>query len=327
MPVTYRLLHADEIDAAADLWRDLNTDPVQHDAWRREFRSLPDLLTHTRVAVASDGALLSTIHYWPLTVYGAPGQSWKAGWLSHVFTHPAARRQRHASRLLELTIAAMRAEGCIWSLLRTSDEARPLYERYGWRSLPVRQFACVAPHLSERTGRYSVRACEPAQEAGGWDALAAIHRAYNTGRPLTAIRDAAYWRYIAVRVGWWLASGQARVFVAANGRHDGAVCAYAIAAFSTRGFLVAEVGARPDTADALPALLSAVIGHADGHNPNGRLYLPRDSSLEATLMTLCIHVEDNWDDTYMVRAIAPGFDARLLDPLPAAPGAVAWMLY
>jgi len=127
MSVDYRLLHATEIDAAADLWGDLHGDPKQHEAWRREFRSLPQLLTHTRVAVAADGALLSIIHAWPLTIYGVDGQPQHVDRLSHVFTRPDARRRGHAARLVELTIAAMRADGCQWSILTTSDEGRPLY--------------------------------------------------------------------------------------------------------------------------------------------------------------------------------------------------------
>ena len=142
MFVDYRLLHATEIDAAADLWGDLHGDPRQHKAWRREFRRLPQLLTHTRVAVAADGALLSIIHARPLTVYGVDGQPQHVGRLSHVFTRPDVRRQGYASRLLEMTLAAMRGDGCLWSLLRTS-EARALYGRYGWQPLPVRQIACT----------------------------------------------------------------------------------------------------------------------------------------------------------------------------------------
>ncbi len=49
--------------------------------------------SHTRVAVAADGALLSIIHDWPLTVYAVDGQPQRVGRLSHVFTRPDARRQ------------------------------------------------------------------------------------------------------------------------------------------------------------------------------------------------------------------------------------------
>jgi len=332
MSVDYRLLHATEIDAAADLWGGLHGDPRQHEAWRREFRSLPQLLTHTRVAVAADGALLSIIHDWPLTVYGVDGQPQRVGRLSHVFTRPDARRQGYASRLLEMTLAAMRDDGRLWALLRTSEEARALYGRYGWRPLPVRQIACTAvaarPAECAAGAAYTVRSYDPAHERGGWEVLAAIHRAYNTGRPLTAVRDAADWRYIAARAGWWLTSDQAQIFVAAPAHQEAGVRAYAIATFSAaRGFLVAEVGAWPGDEEALPALLVAIMRRAEGDSPAGRLYLPHDPMLEHALTTLGARVEDVWDDDYMVRAIAPGFDTRLLAPLPMAPGNVAWMLY
>ena len=106
------------------------------------------------------------------------------------------------------------------------------------------------------------------------------------------------------------------------------MCAYAIAAFSaTRGFLVAEVGARSGDEEALPALLAAIMQRAGGANLAGRLYLPHDPLLDQALATLSPRVEDVWDDDYMVRAIVPGFDIHRLAPLPMAPGSVAWMLY
>lgn len=332
MSVDYRLLYATEIDAAADLWGDLHGDPRQHDAWQREVHSLPHLLSHTRVAVAPDGALLSIIHDWPLTVYGADGQPQRVGRLSHVFTRPDARRQGHASRLLEITLAAMRADGCLWALLRTSEEARTLYGRYGWHPLPVRHIMCIAAAARHIEGgdadAYAVRPYDPDQERDGWGILATIHHAYNTGRPLTAVRDDAYWRYIAARVGWWLTSGQGQILVAAPAGREADVRAYAIVAFSAdRGFLVAEVGALRGDEAALPALLAAIMHRAEGDSPAGRLYLPHDPLLEQALTALSTRMEDAWEDDYMVRAIAPDFDICLLAPLPTAPGNVAWMLY
>ena len=331
MSVDYRLLRADEVDAAADLWVGYHADieSAQHQAWRREFRGIPQLLTHTRVAVTPDGALLSIIHYWPLTVYDANGEPQRVGRLSHVFTREEARGQGHAARLLELTITAMRDDGCLWSLLRTSDEARSLYERHGWRAMPVRQVTCVATRTTEHTATRActVRPYDPEREANGWGRIAAIHRAYNTGRLLTAVRDSAYWRYIGARVGWWLESGQAHVLVATPADEDD-ICAYAIAAFSReRGFLLAELGALPGKEGALPALLSDVIGRSEGASPRGRLYLPHEPSLDDALGVLCTQVSYRTDDEYMVRAIAPDYDVRRLDALPIAPGNVAWMLY
>ncbi len=331
--VDYRLLRADEVDVVADLWvgHHASIESAQHQAWRREFRGIPQLLTHTRVAVAPDGTLLSVIHYWPLTIYDADGQPQQVGRISHVFTREEARRQGHAARLLELTIAAMRDDGCRWSILSASDEARPLYQRYGWRTLPLRQAMCGGCASNERIAlpnRYVVRAYDPRQEPSGWETLASIHRAYNAGRPLAALRDPAYWRFVAARAGWWLSSGQAEVLAATHvDQPEGEPCAYIIALYSSaRGFLVAELGALPDDGDALTALLSAVVQRPESRAHGGRLHLPHDPALETTLAALCSHVDYPLDHDYMVRAIAPDIDTPEIDALATAPGSVMWAL-
>ncbi len=333
MPVDYRLLRANEVDAAADLWVGYHPgiDSPQHQAWRREIHAIPHLLTRTRVAVDPDGALLSVIHYWPLTVYDADGRPQQVGRISHVFTREEARRQGHAARLLELTIAAMRDEGCRWSILSASDEARPLYQRYGWRMLPLRQTmcgGCASDAKIDLPNRYAVRAYDPRQEPSGWETLASIHRAYNARRPLATVRNAAYWRFVAARADWWLSSGQAEVLVAAPvDQPEGEPCAYIIALYSpARGFLVAELGALPDDGDALTALLSAVVQRPESRAHGGRLHLPHDPGLEATLVAMCSNVEYPLDEDYMVRAIAPDVDAHKLDALATAPGSVVWAL-
>jgi len=333
MSVDYRLLRADEIDAAADLWVGYHPgiDSPQHQAWRQEIHAIPHLLTHTWVAVDPDSALLSIIHYWPLTVYDADGRPQQVGRISHVFTREEARRQGHAARLLELTIAAMRDEGCRWSILSASDDARPLYQRYGWRTLPLRQTVCGGcdghGQINLLNG-YAVRAYDPRQEPSGWETLASIHRSYNAKRPLATVRDPAYWRFVAVRAGWWLSSGQAEVLIATRvDQPKDEPCAYVIALYSSaRGFLVAELGALPDDGDALTALLSAVVQRPESRAHGGRLHLPHDPGLEATLAALCSDVEYPLDEDYMVRAIMPDGAARELDALATAPGNVMWAL-
>ncbi len=333
MSVDYRLLRADEVDAAADLWVGYHPgiDSPQHQAWRQEIRAIPHLLTHTWVAVGPDGMLLSVVHYWPLTVYDAAGRPQQVGRISHVFTREEARRQGHAARLLELTIAAMRDDDCRWSILSTSDEARPLYRRYGWHTLPLRQAVCGGcdghGQINPLDG-YAVRTYDPRREPGGWETLASIHRAYNVGRPLTTMRDPAYWRFVAARAGWWLSSGQAEVLLASRtDRPKDEPCAYLIALYSpARGFLVAELGALPDDGDALTVLLAAVMRRPESQTHGGRLHLPHDPGLEATLAALCSDVEYPLDGDYMVRAIAPDVDAHELDALAAAPGGAMWAL-
>src|SRR5579864_8144338 len=101
MTVEYRRLRADEVDAAADLWvnehQDPNLEGAQHQAWRRQFRTLPDLLSHTWVAVADDGTLLSIGRYLRVWIHDADGVPQRAGRLSHVFTRNSVRRRGHAT--------------------------------------------------------------------------------------------------------------------------------------------------------------------------------------------------------------------------------------
>ncbi len=332
MPVEYRLLCGDEVDAAADLWVIYHPgiDSAQHHAWRREFRTIPHLLTHTRVAVAPDGALLSIIHYWALEVHDASGMPRRVGRVSHVFTREDSRRQGHATRLLELTLAAMRDEGCQWSILSTSEEGRSLYARYDWRPLPYRQVRCiVSGHPSPPVGRYTVRPYDPRREPDGWSPIEHIHRAYNAGRPFTTVRDDIYWRNVAARVDWRLSSPTLRsnVLVAACNGDDDVPCAYALALFSEeRSFLLAELGALPGEEEALHALLAFVVEQPGGRTVGGRLYLPREPALDAALATLCSQVTNEENDDCMMRVIAPNIDQSLLIALPAAPGNVMWLL-
>ena len=331
MSVDYRLLHATEVDAAADLWGDLHSDPKQHEAWRREFRSIPDHETRTRVAVADDGTILSIVHYWRQDMYDADGVLQPIGRVSHVFTRPDARRQGYAARLLELTIAAMRVDGCSWSILTTSDEGRPLYERYGWRPLSIRQVVCTfRDPQPPPSGPYVVQPYDPAGAAAGWAPLAPIYAAYNAGRPLAIVRDAAYWRNYALRVDRWLSAGFGSVFVVR--RADGLdgnspPRAYVIAGFSVgHGARIVELGALPGDAEALSPLLAAVAEQAVDRGMAGRpSAVPRESGLDAILAALCSGIEERIDPDWMVRAVGPNVDERALVALPDAPGAVAWL--
>jgi hypothetical protein len=197
MGVEYRRLRAAEVDAAADLWVDEHQDPnpagAQHQAWRRQFRTLPDLLSHTWAAVADDGALLSIGRYLRVPIHSVA--QW-AGRLSHIFTRASACRHGHATRLLELMLAAMTTEGCRWSILSASEEGQPLNERHGWRPLPLRKVSC-APSDQQRevASGYVVRPYDPEHAPGGWATIQQIHRVYNAGRSLTAVRDWEYWRH------------------------------------------------------------------------------------------------------------------------------------
>ena len=195
----------------------------------------------------------------------------------------------------------------------------------------MRQIACTAvaarPTASAAGAAYTVRSYDPAHERGGWEVLAAIHRAYNTRRPLTAVRDAVYWRYIAARVGWWLTSDQVQILVAAPVHQEADVRAYAIAGFSAdHGVRIVEIGALPGDEGALEPLLTTVAKQAVERGMAGRPgAVPREPRLDAILATLCSGIEDHIDPDWTARAIGPNVDERALIALPDAPGAVAWL--
>jgi len=262
----------------------------------------------------------------------ADGSLQRAGRVSHVFTRPDMRRQGHAARLLELTIAAMRADGCRWSILATTDEGRPLYERYGWRPLPIRQTVCTfsdkRPPLS---GAYAIQPYDPVHAPDGWAAIAPIYDAYNAARPLTIVRDAPYWRNYAIRVDRWLSAGYGAVFVAHHAddeRHPYPYpCAYVLAGFSAEhGVRLAELGALPGDEDALPPLLAVVATRATEGGMAGRpSNLPRDPRLHEVLVAMCSSTAEQLDPDWMIRPIAPDVDAHALLALPDAPGAVLWL--
>ncbi len=332
MPGAYRLIRANEIDSAADLWAGdhPDLDSEQHRAWRREFHSIPDHLTCTRVAVAEDGVLLSIVHYWRQDMRGADGSLQRVGRVSHVFTRPNMRRQGHAARLLELTIAAMRADGCRWSILATTDEGRPLYERYGWRPLPIRQTVCT--FLGERpplSDSYVVRPYDPVHAPDGWAAIAPIYDAYNAVRPLTIVRNAAYWRHYAIRVDRWLSAGYGAVRIARRAGDDRHLypCAYVLAGFSAEyGVRLAELGALPRDEDALSPLLAVVASCVTERGMAGRpSTLPRDPQLREVLIAMCSGMAEQRDPDWMIRPSAPDVDAQALLALPDAPGAVLWL--
>lgn len=333
MSAEYRLLHADEADAAADLWayehEDPGLDTPQHQAWRRQFRTIPHLLTHTWVAVAPDGTLLSIAHYWPLLIHDADGVPQRIGRISHVFTRADARRRGHAARLLELMIAAMQDEGCLWSMLSASDEGRPLYEGYGWRALPLRRVSWVPSGQRRKLPpRYAVCPYDPEHEAGGWAIIQQIHLAYNRGRPLTTVRDGDYWRHQVENIRWWRSTGSAALLVATEIANERIPRAYALV-YHRRlrpRLSLLETGTQTGHEEALLSLLSAITHPSDSAITECSLCLPHDPTLEAALAALSTQIEYRMGGDCMVRAIAPSFDTLALETLPSAPGAVLWDL-
>jgi GNAT superfamily N-acetyltransferase len=320
LTVEYRLMRAEEERVVLGMWGEpayqaarLATDPAAH--------------AHTYVAAASDGTILSTLHYHVTVRRDATGTPRRVGEIDSVVTRAEARRQGHATRLLLLALDALLAAGCDWSLLVATDEGRPLYERHGYRCYgePWRRGAVTGP-LPQGDSRYLVRPYDPLQEPAGWDQIAAVDLAFNRRRPLTIVRDVEYWRtYAAWRVGNWIADEGLVIFGAFRGDADPALCGFAFAEFYPPAFQVRDAGVLAEEPGAMPAVLTQVAAEARrrGSPLAGRMYLPREPPIDAALEQLFGPTLYAGQDQghVMARPIAADFRQRDLDAIFAAPGA------
>jgi GNAT superfamily N-acetyltransferase len=319
--IEYRRMARGEEGAALDLWTDMY-EGTRRDAWQRELRCDPKYLEHTFIAVETTGNVLSTCHYWLKEIRDSTGQPHLTGCVSHVATHPNARRRGHAGRLLEMTIEAMERDGCRWSLLFATEEGRSLYERLGWRVLhtPFRE-GILSGERPDGGSAYAIRRYDPFTEPGGWGPLANVYAAYNIRRPLTVVRDADYWReYIRVKTHGW-----AVFLVAEPSPNEKEIDAYLLSHFSERGFLVNEMAVLPGHEDAIPALFAAVVDRAQGGDTRGRLFLPYEPEIDATIE--CIFggkVSTQESNEPMVRPVSPGFSHDRIEALFRSKGAIYW---
>jgi GNAT superfamily N-acetyltransferase len=335
-PAEYRLIRPEEEAAAMDLWAAAFT-WIERPRLEAEFaHGDPQRLAHTRVAAAPDGTLLAAVTYCLRDIRDESGIPRRVGCVVNVATHPLARRQGHARRLLAQSVAAMRAEGCAWALLYTTEEGRPLYEREGWRAFPQphhRGIACAAPGA---TTAYAVRPFDPECMPGGWAVLADLYAAYNARRPLTTLRDAAYWRgYAALRFAGWPPGHRAVVLVATpivGSEPCGYVLAYVATAAQRRrsgtddvAFTLAELAVRPGHEAAIPALLRGVVRQAGPGRVAGCVHAPQDPALDTALAALFGPERTMVCDTRpMALPIDPTWDAGALDRAFGAAGAMLW---
>ncbi len=324
MTVDYRLMHPEEERAVLALWS-RSPEDLPHQAAR--FASDPDVLAHMYVAVAPDGAVLSTLHYHVTLRRDVTGTPRPIGELDSIVTRPVARRQGHATRLLLLALGALRSADCDWSLLVATDEGRPLYERHGWRcySEPWRR-GTVTGALPQSDGRYTVGTYDARREPDGWGRIAAVDAAFNRLRPSTVVRDAAYWRgYAALRVGDWIDNEGLIIYAAFRGEDAGCLCGFAFAEFYPPGFQVRDMGVLPQEPDATLALLSAVAAEAErrGIPLSARMYLPHEPQIDAAIDRLFGPTLYAGEDRghLMARAVGAGFTDRQLDAIFAAPSA------
>jgi GNAT superfamily N-acetyltransferase len=286
MTIDYRRMRAEEEPAVLALWSQVFATPAAGYQAAR-FATDPGARAHTFVAVAPDAAVLAALHYRMAFRRDADGTPRPVGELDSVATRADARRQGHAGRLISLALEALRDAGCDWALLVATGEASRLYERYGWRCYPETwRRGTIAGALPQDDGRYLVRPFDVLQEPAGWERIAAVDVAFNRGRPLTVVRDAAYWRdYAALRVGAWIAAEGLTIFAAFRPPDDRRLCAYAMAEFYPSAFQVRDMAVLPEERDAALPLLASVAVEAGrrGIPLSGRLYVPQEPAIDAAL--------------------------------------------
>ena len=288
MTIEYRLMNAEEMDQSFDLWVEVYPE-TERESWKQEFLNIPGCREHTYVAV-DNRRVLSTALLWVREMNDSLGIIQRVGNVSHVATHPKARHQGHAKQLLGLVSKEMEQENCDFSTLFTSDEARPLYEKFSWRTcpLPFWQGKLTRVDLPQST-EYSTRSSHQLEESYLWKALLDIYTEFNQTRPFAIQRDVSTWKsFTAYKITDWVQAG-ASVWLSYPIQSPETICGYLIAHRTNEGFLIAEFGVKEQHRPAISNLLYQVIGsYKEGEQVGGRLYLPNEPDM-MTLLHQCFN--------------------------------------
>ena len=324
MPVSYRLINPAEEPALLSLWSDVFN--VPYDQEQQRFAGDPDRYQTTFVAVAPDGAILSSAHYRVYERRNADGTPRRVGELDPVATRSDAQRQGHATQLITYALDAMQQDGCAWSILETSEAGRPLYQRLGWQAFPMRyRRGALASQRPVCPTSHHTRLYELPISAQDWAQFARLYTAYNLNRPLTVVRNPGYWQsFTAVRLMQRIINEHLQVIGAWSTDTPTLVCGYILVHFFDFAFLVKEMGALPGETSAITALLAAVGDEASRRGlVYGEVELPHEAPLDAIIADLfgaSLHLSDA-NTRIMARPLKPGFRAEQLEAIFQAPNA------
>ncbi len=333
MSIQYRLLRPAEEDAAVNLWmRVLETDEHEARQTFRDFHDAPQRFNQAHTAATRDGQLLAIVCYWLRAVRDGAGGAIRIGHLFHVATEPAARGQGYATRLLGVTVDALRAAGCQWAILSARQEAVALYTRAGWT--PASRTYWRGTYATERWNealRYVVAQYDPRRAPHGWEHIAAAYAHANAQQAGSLIRSADYWSgYAAWMFGRYLDAYQAVLFTIKERPDSAAIRGYALVHFYDVGFVVSEVASDPDDADVLRDLLNGILAEAKqrGIPLQGQLTIAAGAATHTILQQFFGATLHAVDDTavhgyppFMVQPIGDTREAPF-----AAPGALFWPL-
>jgi ribosomal protein S18 acetylase RimI-like enzyme len=326
MTIEHRLINSQELEQVFDLWVEVYPD-TERGNWKREFLSIPGSQEHTYVAV-DNGRVLSSALLWIREMNDSAGIVRRVGNVSHIATHPEARRQGHAKRLLALVIAQMERENCDFSTLFTSPEAQPLYEKFSWRTCPIPfwEGRLTGADLPQSTA-YAIGSSHQFEESHLWQALADIYEEFNKVRPFAIQRDRSTWNsFTAYKIRDWVQAG-ALVWLAYPIQSPEEICGYLIAHRSDHGFLIAEIGVKEQHRGAIPNLLYQVVGsYEEGQRVGGRFYLPREPDL-MPLLHRCFNPLVQIESTeLMVRPVNPKKDPSSFFGPPSQGAGMFWIL-
>ena len=180
--VEYRELRADETSEAVALWSEVfRLEPTF-------FTSLLDGGAGDDVSLAAleEGRIVSSVHVFMRRVRDRDGRPLKVGGIGSVSTHPDHRKQGHSGRLLEMSIAAMEREGCVWSLLGTGVNDH--YARYGWRTVSTPETE------GEPYKHFNAEATILSLDDTTLNAMARVYEESTAGRPMATVRSERAWR-------------------------------------------------------------------------------------------------------------------------------------
>ncbi|MEV0579959.1 GNAT family N-acetyltransferase [Streptomyces sp. NPDC050392] len=267
---------------------------------------------HRRTFVACDAAgdgVDAVVVYVPRLIRDAHGTPQRVGGIGSVATRPGARGQGLVRRLLGAAERTMAAEQCAWSLLFTGTPG--VYRGSGWQEFPssYTEGTLAAPAAAPGT--------LPVREATARDAaeVAALHHAYNAGRPLSSLREPGDW---AVRVPAWY--GPVEKSLVAVDPGSGALAGWIVA--QDEGDCV-EVREFAGEIASLGALLAAVAsrGRAAGA-VRARVRIPDGPGLAAALPALLADARQVTEHVGMAKPLHA--TAESVRATVTAPCAVHW---
>jgi ribosomal protein S18 acetylase RimI-like enzyme len=300
----YRAITEEDVEPLLDLWLE-TWGGADRDFARWEIKADPLYLTHTLVAQVPDGRILASAHYGLNRVWLVGGEPVLAGCLSHVATHPDARRQGHAERLVRMAHDGMQAESCRFSLLFSSEEGQPLYRKLGYTALSMPYRRGIVIGSASPSDEYTVQSCDPAGEEC-WRAVRAIWERYYAERPMCVARDEVQWNVVTTRTRYSFTGHTPRIYLASRG--DGVEpVAYMLAHISDeasarehfgldRRFSISEVGALPGHERAFHNLLAALTSEVGQGRVGGNIFMPFEPTADEVVRAVFGDSPQHLDD-------------------------------